>query len=103
MEFGSEVLYSSDKKEPEYELISESRFNHVVQAVSSGYSSVSDDYDDDSEVGTKLKAWATNWYAFILADVLADVPPRHFGHRRSRRVFGYERPSKKRILVLVTI
>lgn len=56
MEFGSELLYSSDKKEPEYELVPESRFNHVVQAVSSGYSSVSADYNDDGEVNRAPKS-----------------------------------------------
>lgn len=102
MEFGSELLYSSDTKKPEYELVPESRFNHIVQAVSSGYSSVSADYhDDDGEVGTKLKVYVMN--CDTLSFSRADVSPGHFGHSRSRRLFGYERPSKKRTIPLISM
>ena len=46
MDFSSHVLYAPENEVKEYELITESRFNHTV----TGYSSVTADYEDDGEV-----------------------------------------------------
>ncbi len=46
MDFGSEFVFAPKSTKEEYELIAESRYNHVV----TGYASSSSDYKDDGEV-----------------------------------------------------
>ncbi len=48
MEFGSSYVYAAKESEAEFELVAESRYNHVVKGFSSAAGS--GDYKDDGEV-----------------------------------------------------